>query len=310
MEQQLGYRDFLELMCSRVNTALGERSMDGQFRLGKIVKNNGVILDTLDFSSDGIRTSPAIHLRELYRKYSKGVCIDSIAAQVCETLTDFDGKEHLIDPERFLDYERIRDHIWMKAVNWELNEKQLQSRPHLRKLDLALCFYIQMHMADGSACSCEVTQGLADLWQTSAEDLYQRALENITRDWEILFQPLDDILWPEDPDEGCCPGELAAPMDPAARIFILSSRENCAGAVLMFISDRIRQLAEIEQRDIFILPSSIHEVLLLADNHEMNAKSLKEIVMSVNRSTVDAQEVLSDHVYRYIRGEDRIVIEA
>ena len=68
-------------------------------------------------------------------------------------------------------------------------------------------------------------------------------------------------------------------------------------------------ILKTEEKDLFILPSSIHEVLVLADQLEMSASGLKEIVMSVNRNTVEAQEFLSDHVYRYIRSEDRIVIE-
>jgi len=309
MEQKAGYCEFLELVCSRVSTALEEKSLDGQIRLGKIVKNNGVVLDTLDLKPGKVRASPVIQMQELYRNYTLGTGIESIVEQICETLEYYHGKEGLIDPDRILDYRLIRDHIWMKAVNWELNAEQLSDRPHLRRLDLALSFYIHLRTAEGSVCSCEVTRALADVWQVDAEVLYQKALENINRDWEILLQPIDDVLGISDLDIVCSSDKGESAGGQTVRVYILSNREAFSGAVLMFISDKIRKLAQQEEKDLFILPSSIHEVLVLADQLEMSASGLKEIVMSVNRNTVEAQEFLSDHVYRYIRSEDRIVIE-
>ena len=70
-------------------------------------------------------------------------------------------------------------------------------------------------------------------------------------------------------------------------------------------------LEEIGQKtgsDFFILPSSIHEVLLLPDTGREDSKGLKKVISEVNRTQVAPEEVLSDTLYRYDREEKRVVI--
>lgn len=57
-----------------------------------------------------------------------------------------------------------------------------------------------------------------------------------------------------------------------------------------------------------ILPSSIHEVLLVVYEEELCMEELKEMVRHVNQTEVAKEEILSDNVYIYSRKTDKISI--
>lgn len=61
----------------------------------------------------------------------------------------------------------------------------------------------------------------------------------------------------------------------------------------------LQEIGEATQSNFFILPSSIHEVILMKDNGDMNAEELQRMVMEINRTQVAPEEVLSDEVYSY-----------
>ena len=81
------------------------------------------------------------------------------------------------------------------------------------------------------------------------------------------------------------------------------------GAVGMFRTDLLEKFAEQGGCDLYILPSSIHEVLLLKDD-EMPVDELRRMVRSVNRCVVDEMDRLSDEVYHYQRGSGKLEIAA
>ena len=59
-----------------------------------------------------------------------------------------------------------------------------------------------------------------------------------------------------------------------------------------------------------MLPSSIHEVLLLPVMDEMSAWDLRQIVGMMNHQVVSDDELLSDHVYRYLYKSNKLIIAA
>ena len=60
---------------------------------------------------------------------------------------------------------------------------------------------------------------------------------------------------------------------------------------------------------IFILPSSVHELIAIADDGNVSPQMLKDIVRDINRTTLNEQEFLSDSVYRYEKGGELKIAE-
>lgn len=98
---------------------------------------------------------------------------------------------------------------------------------------------------------------------------------------------------------------------PDSEMRVLTNTEKFYGAAaIIYGKDKIRDLAEKEGSDIVIIPSSVHECLLLPYDKSMPFELLNAMVNEVNASEVKEEEILSDHIYMYHRQTDRIVTDA
>ena len=88
---------------------------------------------------------------------------------------------------------------------------------------------------------------------------------------------------------------------------VLSNREGFHGAAAILYPGELKRAADQLQNDLVVLPSSIHEVLLLPDDPGQDYGMLTRLVQEINRNEVEQEEWLSDHPYRYLRKEDRLV---
>lgn len=89
---------------------------------------------------------------------------------------------------------------------------------------------------------------------------------------------------------------------------ILSNARRVHGAACVLYPGVLERLAWKEGRDLYVIPSSVHEMILLPDIGAQQPMELKEIIREVNRTQVDPAEVLSDSLYRYSRAEGRLSI--
>lgn len=81
-------------------------------------------------------------------------------------------------------------------------------------------------------------------------------------------------------------------------MYILTNKEKCFGASAMCDYTLLKNIWKTIG-DFFILPSSIHEVIVIADCEDVEAKELTELVQSVNASSVAPADKLVDSVYRF-----------
>ena len=91
---------------------------------------------------------------------------------------------------------------------------------------------------------------------------------------------------------------------------VLTNQLKIFGAAEMLNIPWLSQYAEQRQCDLFILPSSVHEVLLHEVTGKISAAELKRSVVEINRDVLLPQERLSDCVYYFDRRARRIRIAA
>ena len=108
---------------------------------------------------------------------------------------------------------------------------------------------------------------------------------------DVTYKTLSDIIEEEIP------------------LFVMSNGDYMNGASVILYKDVLRDFAKYMEYDLYILPSSIHEVIILLDNEYAKApEELARMVRETNRIVVDREEILSDHVYYYDREKDEIRI--
>ena len=114
-----------------------------------------------------------------------------------------------------------------------------------------------------------------------------------------LHAPVRDA----DPDEGV---DIGLPVyepdlygNAPVPLLVLTNESKYCGAACMLYEGLLRDLSDEIRSDLFIIPSSIHEVLLLPDEGEFSEEELSALVCEINAHFINPSEILSDHVYRF-----------
>ena len=192
----------------------------------------------------------------------------------------------------------MKDRIFYKLVSFEKNKKFLRDAPHLRWHDLAVVFYyaLEKDMVEGGSITIKRQHML--MWKQNAESLYRTAGRNTKRGMPELLVSMCELI-----------SEMtgvAVQENDAAPMYVLTNQEKRFGASAMLYSEKIGRLAERFGCDLLILPSSVHEVLLIPDDHVREYAFYRQMVEEVNRTQVEPEEVLSYGLYRYSRKKSEI----
>ena len=78
----------------------------------------------------------------------------------------------------------------------------------------------------------------------------------------------------------------------------------------MMDAEVLRRVADQLKDDFYVIPSSIHECMVLPAGSHLKTESISRIVRRINRTKVAPEEVLADSVYRYDRARGRLIIAA
>lgn len=310
----LSYGEFVLYIRENVENRLEET---GKFDavVTEIVKNNGVVFDTLAIQCKGENCAPVFYLKDLYSRYLQGESADLMADEMIRCWRQYETERKAFDYRWFFRLENVYERIVMRVVNYEKNKAQLENCPHIRELDLALTFRVLMEKNADQIGTVLVNYDMMREWDTSEFDLFDLAVKNMQQFWHPTLEPIGDVLkellkgadGEKDTESVCL---LDYPEQWKLSMYVLSNDLRLNGATVLFYTDCLRQFAARMQKDIYILPSSIHEVLLVPEISEMSAWDLRQIVEQVNHQIVSEEEILSNHVYRYLYKEDKLIIGA
>lgn len=220
-----------------------------------------------------------------------------------EHCNDLDG----VDMRVLWDWETAKSHIRAKLVNREMNHELLKKVPCRDFLDLAVIYYVTMDglMEDGTA-AFTVSDKNMEVWKKEEDDLYQMAVSNMRLDGKPIFEDMEEILWGMMPGGGCPFTSRALNI----RMYVLTNSGKVFGAAELLDGDTLKGIGDKLGSDFAVLPSSLHESIIVPADMRASYQELASIVRSVNMESVAMEERLSDHVYLYERGEGVLKIAA
>jgi hypothetical protein len=263
-------------------------------QLHHYLKNNDEEEDYITFVSASVRTSgiyPAIPLKPLYEKYIAGASIQNLIADILKAL-ESEKTAPDICPEQFLSFDRIKDHICLKLISRKNNARLLQDTPFISCYDLALvCVYYRAASDHNRTSSALIKNEYLYMWDIDQKTLFEWAVENTPRLMQPHILPVREVL-KRMPN--------MAHTVPHTDMYILSNEDHYLGAVCLFFPGVLEKLADQLQADLILLPSSIHEFIVVPNNGIL-PPDINEIITSVNQEAVAVSEQLSDHYYYYDR---------
>ena len=256
-------------------------------------KNNGATMRGLSAKKDGSAVSPVVYFtdgaeagEEIKRMADALRCVDALPDSMADMITDF-GK--------------AKERICFKLINTGKNTELLNEAPHRNYLDLSAVYFISVDLVDGNG-SVTIKNDLMERWGTTEQEL-----------WELAFSNTQKLFPPEIHGIGSLISSLAdgfpvdGVFDEAMLVATNGSKTN--GFAVIFYDDVLTRLTDRLGDRIFILPSSVHELITIADDGNTSPQLLKDMVRDINRKVLDEQEFLSDSVYRYEKGGKMTIAE-
>ena len=299
----MNYETFKNTILERMQLLLGP---DTALRIQTIHKNNGLKLDGLVISSPNSNLSPTVLLNYNYENPSVFPDFDAICRDIQRTYEQNCSAESM-DADFFTDYELIRRHIAYRMINYEKNKELLETVPYVRYLDLAIVFYCLLHLTENGNATILIHKNHLDLWQVTVSQLYEQACQTTPLLLPYDFRNMTAIL-SDMGDAAPASGQNQADAASFCPMYVLTNNQKLYGAGCMLYPGLLESISEKLDHDLFLLPSSIHEMILLpADNRAYSAE-LADMVAQINRTELAAEEVLSDQVYYYSRAQQALSI--
>lgn len=262
-----------------------------------IRKNNGVRRDALIMKPAGNSYAPVVYLEPLFESYRSGSSIEAICDAVLGCL-----RNPLPLPPKVLarvhDLDAVRDRITFRLISREKNRERLEDVPWIPFQNMAIIFYLSLDSETTFSTAAMIHSHLTLLWNCSADQLLKMAKVNTPRIYPAVTIRMEDMLF------GPAANQVPDGLSPS--LHILTNERGLFGAACMLYEDAVADFADRMESDVIILPSSIHEVLLLPDRKSFDYDSLCEIVKSVNSTAVSREDFLSDSLYLYSRSRKTV----
>lgn len=279
----------------------------GKVLVNHVIKNNGRELDGLVIMEEGSNIAPTIYLNSYYEQYKDGRNISDIVKEIMNIHKS--NKDNLkFASDMFNDYANVKDKVVYKVINYDKNLKLLTDVPHKKILDLAVVYYCLLEQDRGMSATALIHNSHMKSWNVTEEQLYEDAIINTPKLLKSCIKPMSAMLREmievegEDEKED---GDTQL-MGREGEMYVLTNANRVNGAACMLYEKVLDKFADLMEADLYILPSSIHEVIILPKESSYDKKMLQEMVREVNIEGVAADEVLSDNVYEYCR-EDRMI---
>lgn len=312
MSISMNFDLFKESMIQILQESLGE---EYTIFTDTVIKNNGVELTGMIIKEKDNNASPTIYIDELYKEYQRGVSLKKLADTVQQIYKENQYEEE-VNLQKFKNYESAKEKIVYKLIGEEKNKKLLQSIPHRVFSNLAIVFYYVVDEPPfyGKA-SILITNVHLKYWKIDEEELYQNAIRNTPFLLPPQIQNIEDVMHDIMKNELTQDETIEEMMNRLKKdllgidkvpMYVLTNNRKLQGAACMLYPGVIRKFAKTLNKNIYILPSSVHEVILLAEDASSNKKDLLSMVTEINATQVDECEVLADSVYFYDLEEDRL----
>lgn len=286
------YKEFKTELQEKVQKEMGSHV---KIKFVTVLKNNQTDWEELACEAPGENATPAIPLKEFYKRYQeKGIdwCVGA-------AVTIFETGDMINEGELFQTWEKMKRKIRIELVNHAWNQEMLKTVPHKKFLDLAILFRIIICETEQTTAGCIVTGEMMNYWEIDIEELYGEALQNLYREEQFEIVGLEK-------EAARIMGKAYEKDKEDDDIFLLSNRRRTKGASGMLRTDLLTEFAEKQGCDLIILPSSLHEILLLPNRADYNIVELREMVRSVNMEAVAEEERLSNEIYIFKRVDGKI----
>lgn len=289
------YSIFKELILEALKERFGEEC---QIEYKEVLKNNGVKLDGVIVRQNNCVVSPTVYVNDYYEDFSDGENINDIA-DIIERLIRDNTIEDEFDADELILFDNVKDRIVFKLINFERNKELLDTVPYKKYLDLAIVYYISVKEDIFECASILINNSHLKLWNKTLEEIDELAVKNtpfiLKPELKSMGQTLKEIMFNSDDNE------FNEEDFENCYMYVLTNEKKQFGAATILYDNELKDFSERIESDFYIIPSSVHEVIIIPSKFVDSSDSLDEMICEVNSSQVPLVDILSDHAYKYNR---------
>lgn len=264
----------------------------------EIGKNNGLVCKSITILERGMKVGPSIHIDSLLEKIESGeISVLEAAVEITNVYREQCNKEEFKDITNRFNKEYALERVVYQIVSKEKNADLLKEKPHKDFLDLVVIYRVIVKEENASVSSMVVTNGFCDIYSISKDELDTAAKRNTEKRGFNVCSILSLLMGISDIPENT----------PEILMWVITNPAEFCGAAVMLYNDYFDSLAKKLESDLYILPSSIHEVIVVPTNNS-ELDFIRSTVCEINASKIAAEQVLSDNVYRYNRDNGMLLI--
>lgn len=295
---------FMELLTKDLQTRYADQGWI--LKTSAFLKNNDTTRCGIVFHIPDEVAAPTVYVDDFYDDYlKKKITISEISEEIVKLLKKIRQKTRQY-ASLALDFESCRERIIYRLVSGQTNEQILEGMPYLPFLDFAVTFYIVCSSTEHGLESIRITNDLLRQWEVGVKELMACAEKNTPVLFPSRIEPLQDVLTNYLEGENRESNAENISDDESADMFgmlLLTNRQGINGASVLLYPGLLKELTERYGTDMYLIPSSIHEFLLLPSSEHMNLSELTDMIREINRNHVHPEEILSDHAYFYSKKE-------
>lgn len=306
----MNFDDFKKLTVNSIGDYLSEFEIS-KIKLEPVRKNNGVMLTGLIILRADEMVSPSMYL-ENYYQYLNNKDFDLTLSKIRDDYIE--AHEHMEQMD--IKFDVVKENIIMKVVNFDSNKDILDSSPYIRKNDLALTFRVLVNRDYTGISSTQLTYSLMEKYNInlSKDELYELAKANTMKFFPPKIVEMSEMFVNMGMDELDIPNEKTS-------LYVLTNDAGVNGATCMFYDNVFDEFAT-EFGDFYIIPSSIHEVILVDKSYVHNSpedritkvqkkediNQFRMMIEEINENVVATEEILSNNLYEYDKDNREIFL--
>ena len=298
MRKNENYNVFLEMVANCVKDVYkGEVIVEHNV----FTKNNGVQMQGLMLRRKEEKIAPNFYLDKQFEEWKNGtLSLYDIVTHICHTFEiEMQTNCHLAEKICF-EWELMKENVFPRLINRDKNKELLEKIPYIEFMDLAVVYFYSIHISEDVQGTVILTKEHQKLLGITKEQLQQTAEQNVKMKYPMKLYQMGNLI--------ATVGEKLGIKGLESYIndnfmYIFSNESTMFGAIAMFFEEELKKVAEQLNCNFYVLPSSVHEVIIVPDNMliTVSVENFLSMVRDINATQVKETEVLSDSVYYYDR---------
>lgn len=303
----MDFNQFVDEVKGGIKLFLPREYEDAQVRVEEMRKLNENYLGIAILKENQV-LAPTFNLNQLYEMYQSDpqISMESIMRNITGVVLDTPEQ---FDLKSITEYENAKEKLFIRVSSAEKNGEMLQNVPHQMREDLVITYHVAISMDEVGRGSTTITNDMLKRYGISEEQLHADAMESSPKIMPLHVDAMKNVIKqiiggdnkPLIQDKGFKAMEevISEGLKEGEPMFVITNQQTMDGASAIFYPEVMKQLGECFQGDFFILPSSIHETIVLPDKGDFDYLSLKSIVQEINNNQVLEEEQLTNDVYHY-----------